>query len=204
MVLTAINAKQALMGSLYKCLIEGLDYTKVPYYPLLNAELSILKWNITRGNIEFDELESIKLYDSEDEEYSLAKEQFDISLTCKDKAEALYEMVDAECDKFVVMIGILAKSGMAQTSLSAPLLGQFEDFKQIPNRVRQLGFNFLRCIEETIKEIDCRIQDPEQKSRWEAGERVSGEKWKKWEDQPIETKYKADYFKYKLDNCGCA
>lgn len=59
-----------------------------------------------------------------------------------------------------------------------------------------LGYDYEKCMLETIKEISSRIQDPNQMKDW-AENGVSG-KWLKDKNQPESTKYKADYDSCKL------
>lgn len=199
-----LNPKQEQLGKIYDMMILGLPYETFNY-PLFKVEEDILKWNLVRGNIDFDAIKSAELYEEEDLEYELAKEQFDLALTCVDRKPAKFLMVDAECDKYVVMTGILAKSG--RSDITAPLIldleTMYKDYKSIPKRVKELGFDFIKCMEETLLEINSREQDPEQKARWEAGDKIDGEKWAKNPEQNPETLYKADYEKCRLDNCGC-
>lgn len=199
-----LNPKQEQLGKIYDMMILGLPYETFNY-PLFKVEEDILKWNLVRGNIDFDAIKSAELYEEEDLEYELAKEQFDLALTCVDRKPAKFLMVDAECDKYVVMTGILAKSGRKDTvaPLMLDLATMYEDYKGIPKRVKELGFDFIKCMEQCLMEINSREQDIEQKTRWEAGDKIEGEKWAKNPEQNPETLYKADYEKCRLDNCGC-
>ena len=54
-----------------------------------------------------------------------------------------------------------------------------------------MGYDYLKCLDETIKEISSRKQDPNQKRDWELNG-VSG-KWQKDLNQDKSTLYKADY-----------
>lgn len=202
--LVILNPKQELLGKIYDAMIEGRDYER-PSYKVFPIEERILNWNLVRGNIEFDALKAIGLYEDEQLEYDVAKEQFDLFDTCEQKREYLLEMIDALCDKFVVYTGTLAKSGRA--SITAPLLmelaEQYEDYKTIPQQVKDLGFDFIKCMDECLKEISSRQQDPEQANRWETGGNTSGEKWMKDPNQNPETLYKADYMRCGLGDCGC-
>ena len=83
-------------------------------------------------------------------------------------AETSAQMVDALCDIIVVATGAMWK----------------------------LGYNPNIAMEETLKEINSRQQDPVQKAQWE--ENGAEGKWKKWVYQPSNTLYKADYNKAKL------
>lgn len=202
--LVVLNPKQELLGKIYDAMIEKRDYIK-PIYKLFPIEERILIWNLERGNINFDALKSIELYEEEQLEYDLAKEQFDLFDTCEQKRPYLLEMIDALCDKFVVFTGTLAKSGRA--SITAPLLmdlaEQYEEYKTIPKKVEELSFNFIKCMDECLKEISSRQQDPEQKARWEKEGNLNGEKWQKDPNQDPSTLYKADYMICKIKECGC-
>lgn len=57
--------------------------------------------------------------------------------------------------------------------------------------LEDMGYDYIKCMHETIKEISSRVQDPAQADEWEQNG-VSG-KWEKWKEQPEETLYKADY-----------
>ena len=75
------------------------------------------------------------------------------------------EIVDSRCDLIVFAIGDLLK----------------------------LGVNPIDALEETLKEISSRQQDPEQKTRWDSGGRLEGEKWQKDRLQDPSSLYKACY-----------
>ena len=64
------------------------------------------------------------------------------------------------------------------------------------NEVELMGYDNNKCMEETVKEISCRKQDPDQKEGWENWG-YDGNKWMKWKDQPEEELYIADYKKGK-------
>lgn len=76
------------------------------------------------------------------------------------------EAVDALCDIIVVAVGALNKLGYAP------------EF----------------AMDETLKEIESRIQDPDQAEQWDLLDYVPpGVKWLKWREQPEDTLYKANY-----------
>lgn len=199
-----LNPKQELLGKIYDAMIEGRDYER-PSYKLFPIEERILKWNLVRGNIEFDAQKAVELYEEEVLEFEVAEEQFNLFESCSQKRPALIEMVDALCDAYVVFTGTLAKSGRA--SITAPLLmdleEQYEDYKGIPKRVEALGFDFIKCMNECLKHIEARQQDPEQAKRWVEFGNSNGEKWKKDANQDPSTLYEPDYMSYKLGDCGC-
>ena len=59
-----------------------------------------------------------------------------------------------------------------------------------------MGYCDVKTDEEVFKEINSRVQDPQQKEEW----KLKGDygKWKKWQEQPKETLYKANYGVCKL------
>jgi len=65
------------------------------------------------------------------------------------------------------------------------------------NENENMGYDFEKTMDETIKEISSRKQDPEQKAEWEANGACG--KWKKQADQNKDTLYTADYLKCKRD-----
>lgn len=54
------------------------------------------------------------------------------------------------------------------------------------------------CNQEVYKEINSRLQCPIQKEEWK--EKGAYGKWKKWSEQPVDTLYKANYNKAKVNN----
>lgn len=73
---------------------------------------------------------------------------------------------------------------------------------EIEHLCKNLGFDFYKCMLQTIKEIESREQDPEQKKEWEYKIKNKIEikdKWRKNNHQKEETKYKANYESCKLD-----
>lgn len=81
-----------------------------------------------------------------------------------DRADT-HEMIDALADIIVIAAGEMVK----------------------------LGFNPELCLKQTVKEITCREQDPEQAIAWAAGNKELGEKWLKDPKQDPSTIYTADY-----------
>ena len=81
-----------------------------------------------------------------------------------DRADT-HEMIDALADIIVIAAGEMVK----------------------------LGFNPELCLKQTVKEITCREQDPEQAIAWAAGNKELGEKWLKDPKQDQSTIYTADY-----------
>ena len=59
------------------------------------------------------------------------------------------------------------------------------------NECEMMGYDNDLTMQETIKEIDSRLQDPVQREQWRT-ERPSG-KWQKWREQPKDTLYTANY-----------
>lgn len=60
------------------------------------------------------------------------------------------------------------------------------------NELELMGYDINLVMQEVVKEISSRQQDPEQAVRdW------SDEKWQKWREQPLGTLYKANFSKCK-------
>ena len=111
------------------------------------------------------------------------------------------EIIDANCDKFVLFTGALAKSGYANKGLSEAMLVNYEEYKKIPKRVKSLGYCFRKAMKECLAEINSREQDPVQAEEW-ARNGASG-KWEKNRSQSPDTLYKADYTKALIcKDCG--
>ena len=177
--LPPLNPKQIELGLQFATKLLGEDY-EIPNYKLAEIQSQIIDWNIFRNNIDYDEASELAMYASE------AQEEID--------AEGdIHEIIDANCDKFVLMVGALAKSGYANKGLSEAMLVNYEEFKKIPKRVKSLGYCFRRAMKECLAEINSREQDPQQAKEW--AENGASGKWEKWAQQSPDTIYKADYSK---------
>lgn len=64
------------------------------------------------------------------------------------------------------------------------------------NETELMGYCDIKTDNEVFKEINSRIQDPQQKEEWKL--KGAYGKWKKWQEQPKETLYKANYGVCKL------
>jgi len=64
--------------------------------------------------------------------------------------------------------------------------------------IRKMGYNPESTLNETIKEISSREQDPAQRHRWMSGGKHPGEKWLKNKSQDKSTLYKADFNKARI------
>ena len=64
------------------------------------------------------------------------------------------------------------------------------------NETELMGYDNLKCNDEVFQEINSRLQDPKQAIEWVVNGVIG--KWQKWQEQPKETLYKADYYKCKL------
>ena len=177
--LPELNPKQIELGLQFATKLLG-EYYEIPNYKLADIQAQILDWNIIRNNIDYDEASELDMYASE------AKEEID--------AEGdIHEIIDANCDKFVLMVGALAKSGYANKGLSEAMLVNYEEFKKIPKRVKSLGYCFRRAMKECLAEINSREQDLVQAKEW--AENGASSKWLKNKSQNPDTVYKADYSK---------
>lgn len=177
--LPELNPKQIELGLQFATKLLGEDY-EIPNYKLADIQSQIIDWNIFRNNIDYDEASELDMYASE------AQEEID--------AEGdIHEIIDANCDKFVLMVGALAKSGYANKGLSEAMLVNYEEFKKIPKRVKSLGYCFRKAMKECLAEINSREQDLTQAKDW--AENGASGKWEKWAQQSPDTLYKADYSK---------
>lgn len=177
--LPGLNPKQIELGLQFATKLLGEDY-EIPNYKLADIQSQIIDWNIQRNNIDYDEASELDMYASE------AKEEIDAD-------GDIHEIIDANCDKFVLFTGALAKSGYANKGLSEAMLVNYEEYKKIPKRVKSLGYCFRKAMKECLAEINSREQDPIQAEEW-AKNGASG-KWEKNRSQNPDTLYKADYTK---------
>lgn len=177
--LPELNPKQIELGLQFATKLLGEDY-EIPNYKLAEIQAQIIDWNIVRNNIDYDEASELAMYASE------AQEEIDAN-------GDIHEIIDANCDKFVLMVGALAKSGYANKGLSEAMLVNYEEFKEIPKRVKSLGYCFKKAMKECLAEINSREQDPQQAKDW--AENGASSKWLKNVNQNPDTLYKADYSK---------
>ena len=175
--LPPLNPKQIELGEAFATKLLGEHY-EIPNYKLAEIQSQILDWNIFRNNIDYDEVSELDMYASE------AKEEIDAN-------GDIHEILDANCDKFVLFTGALAKSGYANKGLSEAMLVNYEEYKTIPKKVKALGYCFRKAMAECLKEINSREQDPQQAKDWV--EKGASGKWLK-NLNSIHT-YKADYSK---------
>lgn len=189
--------KQSELGNIYSCLKEGYNY-EVNTYPLFDYQVRVLKWNLVRGNFTYDDSAEIENYKEEIEEGELALALYEEAVSEHDKDKYMNEYIDSFCDRFVFMVGALAKSGSVEAPLSPKMLEYYGDFTRLATNVKDLGYDFVKCLNEALKEIESRQQDPIQKAEWEAQCGSNGQKWQKWKEQPEETLYKANYSRLKI------
>ena len=177
--LPELNPKQIELGLQFATKLLGEDY-EIPNYKLAEIQAQIIDWNIFRNNIDYDEASELAMYASEAQEEIDAEGDID-------------EIIDSLCDRTVLMVGALAKSGYANKGLSEAMLVNYEEFKKIPERVKSLGYCFRRAMKECLAEINSREQDPQQAKDWD--ENGASLKWLKNLSQDPTTLYKADYSK---------
>ena len=177
--LPELNPKQIELGLQFATKLLGEDY-EIPEYKLAEIQSQIIDWNIFRNNIDYDEASELDMYASEAQEEIDAEGDID-------------EIIDSLCDRTVLMVGALAKSGYANKGLSEAMLINYEEFKKIPKRVKSLGYCFRRAMKECLAEINSREQDPQQAKDW--AENGASSKWEKNRSQNPDTLYKADYSK---------
>lgn len=192
--------KQIELGNIYKAMIDKQPYN-LGNYALAKIQERILEWNLQRGHLSYDASAEIDNYKEEIEEGDLAKDLFDEALTDDEKCKYMQEFVDSYCDRYVFGTGFLAKSFINNQPIEGQLLEYYQEFTKIPNTVKTLGFDFVKCMDECLKEISSRKQDPDQKLKWEAQGGSLGEKWQKDLNQNPDTVYKADYKKCRIKEC---
>ena len=177
--LPELNPKQIELGLQFATKLLGEHY-EIPNYKLAEIQSQIIDWNIFRNNIDYDEASELAMYASEAQEEIDADGNID-------------EIIDSWCDRFVLMVGALAKSGYANKGLSEAMLVNYEEFKKIPTQVKSLGYCFRKAMKECLAEINSREQDLEQAKDW--AENGASGKWEKNKSQNPDTLYKADYSK---------
>ena len=177
--LPTLNPKQTELGEAFAIKLLGEHY-EIPNYKLADIQAQILDWNIIRNNIDYDEVSELDMYASE------AKEELDAN-------GDIHEIIDANCDKYVLFTGALAKSGYSGVGFSKAMQENFEEYKTIPKRVKSLGYCFRRAMKECLAEINSREQDLEQAKEW--AKNGASSKWLKNVNQNPDTLYKADYSK---------
>ena len=177
--LPELNPKQIELGLQFATKLLGEDY-EIPNYKLADIQSQIIDWNIFRNNIDYDEASELAMYASEAQEEIDAEGNID-------------EIIDSLCDRTVLMVGALAKSGYANKGLSEAMLVNYEEYKTIPKRVKSLGYCFRKAMKECLAEINSREQDPQQAKDW--AENGASSKWEKNRSQNPDTLYKADYSK---------
>lgn len=192
--------KQIELGNVYKAMIDKQPYN-IGNYALAKIQEIILDWNLQRGHLSYNASAEIDNYKEEIEEGVLAKELFDEALTDDEKCKYMQGYVDSFCDRYVFGTGFLAKSYINNQPIEGQLLEYYQEFTKIPNTVKELGFDFVKCMDECLKEISSRKQDPDQKLKWEAQGGSLGEKWQKDLNQNPDTLYKADYKKCRIKEC---
>ena len=192
--------KQIELGKIYKAMVNNQPYN-IGNYTLAKIQERILDWNVQRGHLSYNTSTEVDNYKEEIEEGVLAKELFDEALTDDEKCKYMQEFVDSYADRYVFGIGFLAKSYINNQPIEGQLLYYYQEFTKIPNIVKELGFDFVKCIDECLKEISSRKQDPAQKLKWEAQGGSLGEKWQKDLNQNPDTLYKADYKKCRIKEC---
>lgn len=134
--------KQIELGNIYKAMIDKQPYN-IGTYTLASVQERILRWNLQRGHFIFNASTEIDNYKEEIEEGTLAKELFDEALTDDEKCKFIQEYIDSFCDRYVFMVGALAKSYINNQPIEGQLLEYYQEFTKIPNIVKELGFDFI-------------------------------------------------------------
>ena len=106
------------------------------------------------------------------------------------KERFFYEMIDALCDMYIYAKTNTFKKGCSYAEKEA--MDKICDLSLM--RLRKLNVNPLIALDECIKHIESRTQDPKQKKDWEENGINPNEKWKKDESKRDQW-YKPDYSK---------
>ena len=102
----------------------------------------------------------------------------------------LYDMIDALCDMY-----IYAKTNTYKKGCSFNEKEAMEELCTLSlMRIRKLNVNPLLALDECIKHIESRTQDPEQAKDWKKNGINPHEKWKKDESKRSQW-YKPNYYK---------
>jgi len=133
------------------------------------------------------------------------------------RAETEHDSIDALCDIVVFSVNALSYLGKDKVTIYPhyPIypyniynilidIGKLESsdriacYESIINYsktiIDSMGYDFTKCMEETVAEISSRKQDPEQALKWKIqGGNITGEKWQKNRNQYPSTLYKANY-----------
>ena len=177
--LPKLNPKQIELGLQFTTKLMGEDY-EIPNYKLAEIQSQIIDWNLCRNNINYDA----------DSELDMALDELYREY---EDAESDEQRIDALNDFYIIYTGTLAKSGMEEEELTPELLELYEEYKTIPERVKSLGYCFIKAMKECLAEINSREQDPQQAKDW--AENGASGKWQKFTQQSLDTLYKADYSK---------
>lgn len=79
------------------------------------------------------------------------------------------------------------------------LLDSIQDIRVLSiNETELMGYDADKTLNEVIKEVSSRKQDPDQFIEWQQTKPFG--KWKKWSEQPKETLYKANFSICKLQD----
>jgi len=106
-------------------------------------------------------------------------------------SEKAYNKLNEELEEF--------KDGMKNNNKTEMLDALADVIVIATGEIRKMGYNPILVLNETVKEISSRKQDPAQKHRWERlFKKQLGEKWLKDKNQSPDTLYKADFNKCKV------
>ena len=150
-----------------------------------DIQKAILLWGAERNLIDFNLDNELAMLNEELDEYLEA--DFD---------DNNYLKLDALCDIYVVytQTEVKAMFNDLDKELNNQALKHFKlVYKLIPNTITAMGYDFNKCMEEVLKEISSRRQDPKQQEDWEKHGVPKGAKWQKDREQCSETLYKADF-----------
>lgn len=112
--------------------------------------------------------------------------------------EPIYNNEDIEDIKSQILVDYFDKKDVHSENIKAyDIIDAIQDIQVFCiNETELMCYDNLKCNNEVFKEINSRVQDPQQKEDWI--ENGANSKWQKMRNQPQETLYIADYSKCKL------
>ncbi len=168
--------KYGLQAYLTKALFIEKEGLGVEYNLPNKHQKEIIKWGSERLLFNYSKDTEKRLIDEELRELKDAKTE--------------HEKIDALCDCYVVLTQTFAKAGLAGVKIENDewLQEMYRFHNEIPDKIKELGYNFECAINETIKEISSRVGKIGEDGKWYKN--TSEEARKRW--------YKSDYSKCKF------
>jgi len=111
--------------------------------------------------------------------------------------EPLYTKSQVEANKEEIMLEYFTFANKENIAEEFEIIDTIQDIQVFCiNETELMGYDNNLTMNETIKEISSRVQNPQQKLEWQ--EKGAVGKWQKWQEQSKDTLYKASYIDCKL------